>query len=414
LFIPLSFLEKEAKHVEGFAKECAVVTHHRLEEKDEPLVVRPTSETIIGDSFSRWIQSYRDLPLLLNQWANVVRWEMRPRLFLRTAEFLWQEGHTCHADEQDARKEVDTAVEMYRTIIEERLAIPCIIGEKPDSERFPGALTTLSLEAMMQDGKALQAGTSHYLGQNFAKAQNIKFLDAEGKTQFAHTTSWGVSTRLIGGMIMTHGDDDGLRVPPRVAPHHVVVIPVIPKSEHEDSVIDYCKELVSSLKQLQYQGQPLRVTFDKRDIKGGEKSWQWVKKGIPLRVEVGPRDIADKKAVLFRRDKGPKDKEFVSVESLLEQTTTILDEIQQNYFSQAKQLQENEFRAYFDKDSTDALESSGFVLAPWCGDEECVASLLEELKVTIRCIPSEQASEAGTCIFSGKPASCQALFARAY
>ncbi|MCB0324220.1 MAG: proline--tRNA ligase, partial [Bdellovibrionales bacterium] len=301
LFIPVSFLEKEAKHVEGFAKECAVVTHHRLEERDgkliptgeleEPLIVRPTSETIIGDSFSKWIKSYRDLPLLINQWANVVRWEMRPRLFLRTAEFLWQEGHTAHADEADARREVQVAIDMYRELVEDELAIPVIIGEKPESERFPGAVATFSLEAMMQDRKALQAGTSHYLGQNFARAQNIRFLNAEGNLEFAHTTSWGVSTRLIGGMIMTHGDDDGLRVPPRVAPKHAVLLPVVPKPEFEGKVFEAVDRLHADLQGVSYHGRPLVVQVDRRDIRGGEKNWQWIKKGIPIRIEMGPRDI---------------------------------------------------------------------------------------------------------------------------
>ena len=308
LFIPLSFLEKEAEHVEGFAKECAVVTHHRLEQKDgklvptgeldEPLVVRPTSETIIGDSFSKWVKSYRDLPLLINQWANVVRWEMRPRLFLRTAEFLWQEGHTVHASEEDARREVFVAVEMYRELIEDALAIPVILGEKPEGERFPGAVTTITLEAMMQDRKALQAGTSHYLGQNFARAQDIKFLTSEGQNEFAHTTSWGVSTRLIGGMIMAHGDDDGLRVPPRVAPKHVVILPVVPTAEKQGEVFAYAESIAASLRTLSYGGEPVVVHVDKRDMRGGDKNWQWIKKGIPIRIEAGPRDIESKSAML--------------------------------------------------------------------------------------------------------------------
>lgn len=431
LFIPLSFLEKEAKHVEGFAKECAVVTHHRLEERDgkliptgeleEPFIVRPTSETIIGDSFSRWVQSYRDLPLLINQWANVVRWEMRPRLFLRTAEFLWQEGHTCHADEADARREVDVAVEMYRTLIEERLAIPTIIGEKPDSERFPGAITTVTLEAMMQDGKALQAGTSHYLGQNFAKAQQIRFLDAQGEMQFAHTTSWGVSTRLIGGMIMAHGDDNGLRVPPRIAPQHVVVLPVIPKPEHEADVLQAASELTALLRGVQYHGKPLRVVLDKRDIRGGDKNWQWVKKGIPLRVEIGPKDIANRQVVLYRRDKEPKEKLFLSFEALCEALPQLLDEIQTTYFQQALSLQQNrtnsavrsieEFRRAFAEQDTSVV---GFVRAPWSGDEEEIRPLLDELKVSIRCIPRAQPQTLEPCIFSGKTAKYEAVFARAY
>ena len=297
-----------------------------------------------------------------------------------------------------------------------------IIGEKPDSERFPGAITTVSLEAMMQDGKALQAGTSHYLGQNFAQAQSIRFLDSQGEMQFAHTTSWGVSTRLIGGMIMTHGDDDGMRVPPRVAPNHVVVIPVVPKSEHEESVFAACQELVKSLSQVQYHGAALRVTFDKRDIRGGEKSWQWIKKGIPLRIEIGPRDLAERKSVLFRRDKGAKDKEFLSVDTLANLIPSLLDEIQQNYYDQALELQQSrtnssitsvlEFREYFSDEGVG--NKSGFVRVPWCGDEDCFDGLLDELKVTIRCIPLEQSQSLGTCVFTGKQAKFEAIFARAY
>ena len=303
LLIPLSFLEREAEHVEGFAKECAVVTHHRLEQRDgkliptgeleEPLVIRPTSETIIGDAFSRWIQSYRDLPLLINQWANVMRWEMRTRMFLRTTEFLWQEGHTAHATEAEAREETLKMLEVYREVSENVLSMPVITGEKSAGERFPGAEQTYSIEAMMQDRKALQAGTSHYLGQNFAKAQTIRFLDEEGELQFAHTTSWGVSTRLIGGLIMTHGDDDGLRVPPAVAPKHIAIIPVIPKDEERARVLEYADGLAQELGAQQFRNGPIRVTVDKRDIRGGDKTWQWVKKGVPLRVEVGPRDIQE-------------------------------------------------------------------------------------------------------------------------
>ncbi|MCL4131736.1 UNVERIFIED_CONTAM: hypothetical protein GTU68_042610 [Idotea baltica] len=252
LFIPLSYLEKEAAHVEGFAKECAVVTHHRLGELEEPLIVRPTSETIIGESFSKWIQSYRDLPLLINQWANVVRWEMRPRVFLRTTEFLWQEGHTAHATEEEAKDESLKMINVYKTLLEDVLAVPVVLGEKSESERFPGAVSTYTVEAMMQDGKALQAGTSHYLGQNFAKASEIKFLTEEGNQEYAYTTSWGVSSRLIGGLIMTHSDDDGLRVPPKVAPQHIVILPVIPGDEHREKVMAYAENLKSKLSKVDF------------------------------------------------------------------------------------------------------------------------------------------------------------------
>jgi prolyl-tRNA synthetase len=435
LLIPLSFLEKEAGHVDGFAKECAVVTHHRLEEKEgklipageleEPLIIRPTSETIIGEMFSRWVKSYRDLPLLINQWANVLRWEMRTRLFLRTAEFLWQEGHTVHADKEDALNEVDVARDMYRDLIENYLAVPVITGEKPPGERFPGAEVTKCLEAMMQDRKALQAGTSHYLGQNFAKAQNIKFLNREGEHVFAHTTSWGVSTRLIGGLIMTHADDNGMRVPPRIAPKHVVILPVIPKPEHEYAVLAYAKKLHSELKEVLFDGAEVRVQLDARDLKGGEKSWQWIKKGIPLRVEVGPRDIEKNSVVLYRRDQGPKDKIFLSCEELKEKIATILEEIQSNYFTQAKRyLDENlvtsiqnleDFTAFFTPKNQSKPEiHGGFVRAKWCGDEEVTRPILDALKVTIRCLPDDQSGSTGTCVLTGREATIDAIFAKAY
>ncbi|MEJ7599967.1 MAG: aminoacyl--tRNA ligase-related protein, partial [Kofleriaceae bacterium] len=308
LFIPLSYLEKEAAHVEGFAKECAVVTHHRLEARDgklvpvgpleEPLVVRPTSETIIGASFAKWVQSYRDLPLLINQWANVVRWEMRTRLFLRTAEFLWQEGHTAHATSEEAVEETMKMLGVYAEFAETFMAMPVIQGEKTAGERFPGAVRTYCIEAMMQDCKALQAGTSHFLGQNFAKASNIKFLSDQNTQEFAWTTSWGVSTRLIGAMIMTHADDDGMVMPPRLAAAHVTIIPVTPKPEDHDRVIAYCKALKTELEATLYAGAKVRVILDERDVRGGEKAWQWVKKGVPIRVEIGPRDL-EKDAVFY-------------------------------------------------------------------------------------------------------------------
>lgn len=434
LFIPLSFLEKEATHVEGFAKECAVVTHHRLELKDgkliptgeleEPLIVRPTSETIIGESFAKWVKSYRDLPLLINQWANVVRWEMRTRLFLRTAEFLWQEGHTAHVDEEDARREVMLAAEMYRQLIEDDLAMPAIMGRKCESERFPGAEDSISLEVMMQDRKALQAGTSHYLGQNFAKAANIRYLSEKGELEFAHTTSWGVSTRLIGGMIMTHGDDDGLRVPPRVAPKHIVILPVVPKPEFEKEVFAYAENLAAELRKVSYNNNPVVVQVDKRDLRGGEKNWQWVKKGIPLRVEIGPRDIAAGNVMLYRRDQDPKEKIQISAQDLVSRVTQILDEMQQSYFAQAKAVRDEnindgikdfqDFKAYFTPKNPDKPEiHGGFVRAKWCESRESEA-MLADLKVTIRNLPLEQSGTSGTCVLTGKPATTDAIFAKAY
>lgn len=434
LFIPLSFLEKEATHVEGFAKECAVVTHHRLEARDgklvptgeleEPLIVRPTSETIIGESFSRWVKSYRDLPLLINQWANVVRWEMRTRLFLRTAEFLWQEGHTAHATKEDAVKEVGVAQEMYRQLIEDVLAIPVIIGRKTPGERFPGAEDTISLEAMMQDRKALQAGTSHYLGQNFAKASEIKFLNEKGELEFAHTTSWGVSTRLVGGMIMTHGDDDGIRVPPRVAPKHVVILPVTPQPETAGAVLEYAETIAAELRKLRFHDVPVVVHVDKRDIRGGEKNWQWIKKGIPVRIEVGPRDVEGGNLVLYRRDKAHKDKLVVPRVEIQAKLCAILDEIQENYFEQAKQFRDanirtdienfDQFKAFFTPKNANKPEiHGGFVKGKWCGKTEA-EQLLAPLKVTIRCLPLEQSGTTGKCVITGEPATLDAIFAKSY
>ncbi|MBX7143344.1 MAG: proline--tRNA ligase [Oligoflexia bacterium] len=434
LFIPLSFLEKEATHVKGFAKECAVVTHHRLEEKDgklvptapleEPLIVRPTSETIIGESFSKWVHSYRDLPLLINQWANVVRWEMRPRLFLRTAEFLWQEGHTVHATEADAREETMKMLEVYRDLAENVLAMPVIMGEKTAGERFPGAVNTYCIEAMMQDRKALQAGTSHYLGQNFAKGSDIKFTDESGAIQFAHTTSWGVSTRLIGGMIMTHGDDDGLRVPPKLSPRHIVILPVVPKPELGAKVMAYAEELANSLRGLRYGERELSVHIDRRDERGGEKNWQWIKKGIPIRIEVGPRDMEAKNLVLYRRDRPHKEKTILSAADLPARILGLLDEIQGAYFSQAKAFRDanickdirtpSDFRAYFTpKNEAKPEIHGGFVLGKWSGDAKAEQELAE-MKVTIRCMPLEQSGTNGTCVMTGKPASVDAIFAKAY
>jgi prolyl-tRNA synthetase len=434
LFIPLSFLEKEASHVEGFAKECAVVTHHRLEARDgrlipagpleEPLVVRPTSETIIGESFARWVQSYRDLPLLINQWANVVRWEMRTRMFLRTTEFLWQEGHTAHASEREAIDETFTMLDVYTDLVENFLAMPVIKGEKIPEERFPGAVTTYCIEAMMQDRKALQAGTSHYLGQNFAKASNISFLNQSGASEFAYTTSWGVSTRLIGGMIMTHSDDDGLRLPPKVAPKHVVIIPVIPKPETEAAVLEYAESLAQSLRGVSFDGIQVEVLVDKRDMRGGDKSWEWIKKGIPVRLEVGPRDIAEKKVVLYRRDKAPRDKSFISCEEAVSTLAATLLDIQRNYFEQAKTYRDShinreidtfeQFREYFTpKNEAKPEIHGGFVLAKWGGGQDALDKLAE-LKVTVRCLPLDQSKTQGRCVVTGRPATLDAIFGKAY
>lgn len=430
LFIPISFFEKEAKHVQGFAKECAVVTHHRLEEKDgklvpageleEPLIVRPTSETIIGDCFSRWVESYRDLPLLINQWANVVRWEMRPRIFLRTTEFLWQEGHTVHSTESEAIEETLKMLEVYRELAEDVLAMPVIVGEKSPGERFPGAASTYTIEAMMQDKKALQSGTSHYLGQNFAKASDIKFSNKEGQVQYAYTTSWGASTRLIGGMIMMHGDDDGLRLPPRVAPQHVVILPVIPKPELQQDVFAYADKIAENLRKTQYYGRDVQVIVDKRDLRGGEKSWEWIKKGVPIRLEVGPRDMESNSVMLCRRDQPHKDKVKLEVDKLYLGINSILSSIQENYYKEALLFRDQnirkdiknleEFKKFF---SSDKMSESGFVLAKWCGDP-ATEEMLSQFKVTIRCLPLQQSKTEGHCILTGKPATLDAIFAKSY
>lgn len=434
LFIPLSYLEKEAQHVAGFAKECAVVTHHRLEEKDgrlvptgqleEPLIVRPTSETIIGESFARWVESYRDLPLLINQWANVVRWEMRPRLFLRTTEFLWQEGHTVHATAEEAIAETLKMHEVYRTFIEDCLAVPVILGEKSPGERFPGAVATYTLESMTQDRKALQLGTSHYLGQNFAKASGIKFSNKDGQVEYGYTTSWGSSTRMIGGLIMCHSDDDGLRMPPRVAPKQIVIIPVIPKPELADEVIAYVEKLTALLKPLQFHGEPLIVHIDKRDKRGGEKNWEWIKKGVPLRIEVGPRDIESDSIMVSRRDQHHKEKQKMGVQQFVKEVVGILDSIQQNYYNQALAFRDQyikrdlknfeEFKKFFTPKNADKPEiHGGFVWAKWCGDPE-TEKLLDDLKVTIRCLPLKQSGTQGKCILTGRDATLDAIFAKSY
>lgn len=431
LFIPLSFLQKEATHVEGFAKECAVVTHHRLEEKhgqlvpaaplEEPLVVRPTSETIIGDAFSRWIESWRDLPLKINQWANVVRWEMRPRLFLRTTEFLWQEGHTAHASSEEAVEEAKKMLETYRQFMEEVLAIPVIIGEKSPGERFPGAETTYTLEAMMQDGKALQGGTSHYLGQNFAKGSGIQFCNQEGTLEYAYTTSWGLTTRLIGGVVMVHGDDDGVRLPPRVAPKHVVIIPVISKPELEAEVLAYADGIAEKLSAVRFHGDPVFVHIDRRDRRGGEKTWEWIKKGIPIRIEVGPRDIESSSMMMSRRDHPHKEKKSVSYDAIAQVVLEDLQAIQDHYFEQAiafrnAHMEEglqtlDELVAHFSNNPEE--NRAGFVLGKWCGDPK-TEELLKETKISIRCLPLKQSGTEGTCLITGRPATIDVIYAKSY
>ena len=437
LFIPLSYLAKEAEHVEGFAKECAVVTHHRLEaapggglrpaagaQLAEPLVVRPTSETIIGASFAKWVKSYRDLPILINQWANVVRWEMRTRLFLRTAEFLWQEGHTAHETEAEARAETEKMLKVYAEFARDYLAIPVFMGEKTEGERFPGAVQTLCIEAMMQDRKALQAGTSHFLGQNFAKSSGIKFLSRDNKEELAWTSSWGVSTRLVGAMIMVHADDDGMIVPPRLAPTHVVILPVTPKPETRDAVIQAARALAEKIRDQLFHRLPIEVEVDERDLPGGAKSWEWIKKGAPVRIEIGPRDLEKGSVALYRRDQGVKDKTFPAVADAVAGLPALLQEIQDNLYNKALALRdqhtvkidtEQEFYAFFTPKNPNKPEiHGGFALAHFNGSPAVEEKLKNELKVTVRCIPHDLEVEAGTCIFTGEPSRQRVLFAKAY
>jgi len=434
LFIPLSFLEKEAEHVEGFAKECAVVTHHRLEPGpegglvpaaplEEPLVVRPTSETIIGATFARWVQSYRDLPILLNQWANIVRWEMRTRMFLRTTEFLWQEGHTVHATREEAVEETLRILDLYADFAETYMAMPVIKGEKTSGERFPGAVNTYSIEAVMQDRKALQAGTSHFLGQNFARAQEIKFQDENGREVYAWTTSWGVSTRLIGGLLMTHSDDDGLVLPPRLAPLHVVILPIYRNDQERSEVLEYCRSLQQELKAQDFHGSPVRVKLDDRDIRGGEKVWQYIKRGVPLRLEIGPRDLQSKSVFLGRRDQPPKARSGVPRNEFVANVGKLLDEIQQNLFDRALELRESvirwiddlaEFEAFFTPQNPEKPEIHGGLAMCHFADVPEIEETLKRLKTTIRCVPLQGEDEDGKCIFTGRPSKRRGVFAKAY
>jgi len=437
LLIPVSYLEKEASHVEGFATECAVVTHSRLEldaegkmvptgKLTEPYVIRPTSETIIGAAFARWVQSYRDLPLLINQWANVMRWEMRPRLFLRTAEFLWQEGHTAHETEEEAMVETRQMHDIYESFLREWLAIPVIPGEKSEAERFPGAERTFTVEAMVQDRKAIQAGTSHFLGQNFSKAAGIKFSSREGDDKFAWTTSWGVSTRMIGTLIMAHADDDGLVLPPRIAPQQIVIIPVTPKEETAAAVLAACDALAETLRAHEYNDAPIRVHVDKRDVRG--KQWEWVKKGVPLRVEIGPRDLEGRKVALTRRDREGDGKDFIPKEEFIRSVPDLLDEVQQSLLDRATDfLNEHtvridsleEFEKFFTPEACGKQDKpgihGGFALCHWAGSADDEDRLSKEHKTTLRCIPSgSEYEEEGVCFLTGKPSSQRVVFAKSY
>ncbi len=437
LFIPLSFLQKEAAHVDGFAKECAVVTHHRLElnaegklvptgELEEPLIVRPTSETIIGDAFSRWVQSYRDLPLLINQWANVVRWEMRTRMFLRTTEFLWQEGHTAHATSPEAVFETMQMLDVYADFAEHWMAMPVIKGEKTAGERFPGAEQTFCIEAMMQDRKALQAGTSHFLGQNFAKASGIQFLDQTGAHQHAWTTSWGVSTRLIGGMLMTHSDDDGLVLPPKLAPTHVVIIPIFRNDEERARVLEYCNGVAAELRQQSFGQRNINVNVDARDMRGGDKIWEWIKKGVPLRIEIGPRDMEKNALFVGRRDQPHKTKLTIDRHEFVGAVSGILQDMHDTLLARAKAHRaehtrnidtKDEFYAYFTPERHDPNQPppmhGGFAMTHFGGDVELEQQIKNDLSVTVRCIPLET-TEPGVCPFTGKPSRTRVVWAKSY
>jgi len=437
LFIPVSLLEKEAAHVEGFAKECAVVTHHRLEARDgklvpvgeleEPLVVRPTSETIIGESFAKWVQSYRDLPLLVNQWANVVRWEMRTRMFLRTAEFLWQEGHTAHATEQEAVDETMKMLGVYSEFAEDWLALPVIQGEKTEGERFPGAVRTYCIEAMMQDHKALQAGTSHFLGQNFAKASGIQFQDENGALCHAWTTSWGFSTRMVGAAIMTHADDDGMVCPPKLAPQQVVIIPVIQKPEVRQQVLAWCAELKRELEAQSFLGAPVRVHLDVRDIQGSKKVWEWIKKGVPIRLEIGPKDIEKNSVFVGRRDRKPRDKQSIARGEFVAGIGAMLRSIHDVLFQRAAAFRDkhsrnidskDEFYAWFTPPATKNANDptpihGGFAMTHFNGDPRLEARIKDDLGVTVRCIPLAS-GDSGVCPFTGQPSQKRVVWAKSY
>lgn len=424
LLIPKSLLSKEADHVKGFAKECAIVTHYRLKESadgksvevdpkaklEEEYIIRPTSETVMYETYSRWIESYRDLPVMINQWANVMRWEMRTRFFLRTTEFLWQEGHTAHATAEEAEEESRKMLDVYKTLAVDYFAMPVVPGEKTENERFPGADHTYTIEAMMKDGKALQAGTSHNLGQNFAKAFDIQYSDKDGKRKHVWQTSWGVSTRLIGGIIMTHGDDKGLVLPPMIAPIQVVLVPIWKKDEQQEAVLNKAKELVANLRE-----QGIRVKLDARDYQSpGEKFFEWEKKGVPIRLELGPRDIDNN--VVIAKVRHNDEKLDISMPELAEKIPSLLEQIQADMLKTATAFRETqtttvdsyeEFKKHFES-------NTGFVQVYWAGSNEEEEMIAKETKATIRCIPFDQPTSPGKCFLTGKETSQAVIFAKAY
>jgi prolyl-tRNA synthetase len=411
LLIPRSFIEKEKSHVAGFSPELAVVTHGGGEELEEPLVVRPTSETIIGHAYAKWIQSYRDLPVLINQWNSVVRWELRTRLFLRTLEFYWQEGHTAHATREEAEAETRQMLDIYTDFAVTEAAIPVIPGRKSASERFAGADETYSIEAMMGDGKALQAGTSHHLGQNFAKAFEIRYLDRSGVLQHCWTTSWGLSTRFIGAVIMTHGDDQGLILPPRLAPFQAVITPIFKDDQGKAGVLAAAEKLLAALVDA-----GLRVKLDAREgVSPGFKFNDWEMRGVPLRIEIGPKDVAKESVVLARRDRpGKEGKTFAPQAGLAAPITKMLEEIQQSLLSRAIEFRKSNTVETSDYEEFKSAVEKGFALSWWCGDSGCEEKIKEETKATMRCIPIEQAGGSGKCVYCGRPAGEKSIFARAY
>ncbi len=411
LLIPLSFIQKEAQHVEGFSPELAVVTHGGGKELEEPLVVRPTSETIIGHMYSQWIQSYRDLPVLINQWANVVRWELRTRLFLRTMEFLWQEGHTAHATFEEAQEETLRMLDVYTDFAVNDAAIPVIPGRKSESEKFAGADASYTIEAMMGDKRALQSGTSHNLGRNFAKAFDIKFLDQNNELQYCWTTSWGLSTRMVGGIIMVHGDDQGLILPPRLAPIHVVIVPIWKNDDEKGQVVDLALSLQKGL-----EAANVRVKTDLRDeYSPGWKFNEWELRGVPLRIEIGPRDVAKQQVVLARRDQpGKAGKSFVPVAGVVSAVTDLLEEIQNNLLARATEFRDANTYEPEDYETLKEVVTKGFARAWWCGSAACEDKIKEDTKATIRCIPFDQPGGSGKCVVCGEPASEMAIIARAY
>ncbi len=436
LFIPKSFLAREEEMAEGFAKECAVVTHYRLKatpgkgiqvdpeaKLEEELIVRPTSETIIWNTYKDWIQSYRDLPLLINQWCNVVRWEMRTRLFLRTAEFLWQEGHTAHATQQEAEEEARTILEVYRKFAEEWIAMPVRTGPKSEGQKFPGAVYTLCIEAMMQDRRALQAGTSHFLGQNFAKAFDVKFQNQAGQLEYAWATSWGVSTRMIGGLIMTHSDDQGLVLPPRLAPIHVVIVPIYRKAEEKQAVLAAAQQLAAAVRELPLGAwlnhEPVVARVDDREqFQPGFKFNEWELRGVPVRVELGPKDLANNACVLARRDLPGKEAKQMGV-PLAEapgRIATMLEQMQKDLLERAKRFRDaNSFEVNsYDEFKKKIEEPGGFLLAHWDGTRETEDRIAAETKATIRCIPSDAPREPGKCMVTGNPSAGRVIFAKAY